>query len=336
MYMKNSEILFLYSAKLCNPNGDPDDENRPRLDHKTMRNLVSDVRLKRYIRDFIIDNYGEKYVWVSTVGGENVASDERGWSLIEQWSGDERVKGLKKENVKEWVKLIPELCVDARLFGATVAIRARGKAKGASHNFIGPVQFSWGYSLHPVEIVESSTITSIFVGREETGETGRYGTIGKDWRLYFSLIAFYGIVSGSRAEGTGLDEEDIKLLDNILWDALGLRASTRSKIGQIPHLYLRAEYKNSRVLMGDLRRFIDAEVNEPVRDVADVKLDYTRLLDRLRENSMLERIYVRESGEINWKSSRTLTQALEEYIGKERLVKLPHKELDEKHILRRN
>lgn len=47
----NHEILFLYDACLCNPNGDPDEENRPRMDYETRRNLVSDVRLKRYLRD---------------------------------------------------------------------------------------------------------------------------------------------------------------------------------------------------------------------------------------------------------------------------------------------
>jgi len=56
--IKNSDILFIYDAKLCNPNGDPDDENKPRMDYDTHRNLVSDVRLKRYIRDYLL-NQGE-------------------------------------------------------------------------------------------------------------------------------------------------------------------------------------------------------------------------------------------------------------------------------------
>ena len=62
---KNSEILFLYDATLTNPNGDPDDENRPRIDPKTGVNLVTDVRLKRYFRDFIINHYGNEYIWVA-------------------------------------------------------------------------------------------------------------------------------------------------------------------------------------------------------------------------------------------------------------------------------
>ncbi len=49
---KNSEVLFLYDAKMTNPNGDMDNENKPRMDYDTDTNLVSDVRLKRYLRDY--------------------------------------------------------------------------------------------------------------------------------------------------------------------------------------------------------------------------------------------------------------------------------------------
>ena len=52
--MLNSEILFLYDAKFTNPNGDPDEENRPRMDYEREINLVSDLRLKRYLRDYML------------------------------------------------------------------------------------------------------------------------------------------------------------------------------------------------------------------------------------------------------------------------------------------
>ena len=60
----NAEILFLYEAKDTNPNGDPDAENRPRMDYVGRRLLVSDVRLKRYVRDYLLAR-GED-VWVRT------------------------------------------------------------------------------------------------------------------------------------------------------------------------------------------------------------------------------------------------------------------------------
>lgn len=319
---KNSEILFLYEARLCNPNGDPDEENRPRIDLKTHTNLVSDLRLKRYFRDYIIQKFGEKYIYVGTVEGEKVSSDERGWSLLDQWKEDRRVEGIKKEETDKWIKLIPKLCLDARLFGATITVRKRGKAKGAAINFTGPVQFAWGYSLHPVELVESSTITSVFVGREVEEETGiRYGTMGKDWRLYYSLIAFYGVVSGLRAEKTGMKKTDLKLMDNFLWDSLALGATTRSKIGEKPHLYLRVEYKDSDILIGDLRKYLDAKPAETIRNFKDLKLEFDELISVLKRNAnYIETLNLRVSDEMG---RYKLKEKLRDVFG-DKLRLLPH------------
>lgn len=339
--LHNSEVLFLYEAKLCNPNGDPDEENRPRMDPKTFRNLVSDVRLKRYIRDYIIDRFGEKYVWVSTLKGENVASDERGMSLSDQWKGDSRLpKGVTKDAVDKWINLVPKLCIDARFFGATVAIRARGKTKGESRNFIGPVQFAWGFSLHPVDLVDSSTITSIFMGREARGKQGsegtRYGTMGKDWRVHYSLIAFYGIVSGARAKRTGLREADVKLLDNLLWAALLLEPVSRSKIGQYPHLYLRVEYKDAETMQGDLRRYLMCETKtKNVRDHQDLSLSYAPLLAALKTvKNKISHIYIHENEDLQWIEEKNLLQALQEDSKLKGLVTiLPHSTLKVEEIL---
>jgi CRISPR-associated protein Csh2 len=103
-YNRNSEILFIYEAQLCNPNGDPDDENRPRMDPRTGRNLVSDVRLKRFFRNYIMNRYGEEHIWVSTVEGKHVRADER---LRRLGEGPERVLAER----------VLDNCIDARLFG---------------------------------------------------------------------------------------------------------------------------------------------------------------------------------------------------------------------------
>ncbi|WP_054846065.1 type I CRISPR-associated protein Cas7 [Sulfuracidifex tepidarius] len=102
----NSEILFIYEAKLTNPNGDPDDENRPRMDPKTKRNLVSDVRLKRYFRDYVISKEGEDSVWVTKIEGRNVDATERLSKL-----------GKPEDVLKK--------CIDARLFGATIPVKGQ-------------------------------------------------------------------------------------------------------------------------------------------------------------------------------------------------------------------
>jgi CRISPR-associated protein Csh2 len=85
--MNNKEFLFIYDAALCNPNGDPDQENKPRMDKTTKTNLVSDTRLKRYIRDYLIDH--DKDVFVSMMGGEKVSVEDRLNAEIELLKNDE-------------------------------------------------------------------------------------------------------------------------------------------------------------------------------------------------------------------------------------------------------
>lgn len=284
----NSEILLIYEAKMCNPNGDPDAENRPRIDPKTNVNLVSDVRLKRFFRDYIVERFGEDCVYVTKIAGESVRADKR----VEKLLGGT----IDKNNIRE----VLNKCIDARLFGATIPIgKEKEEKRGASKSFIGPVQFTWGLSFHKVELVDSSTITSVFSGREEAE---RYGTMGRDWRLYYSLIGFYGVVSGRRAKGTGMTLNDLKAFDDVIWKALQVQPTTRSKIGEMPHLYLRVEYKDAETVFGDLRKFVAVKPRkEAIRDFADLEINFDRLVEHIKRNiDLISKVYVRTSEELDY------------------------------------
>jgi len=245
---------------------------------------------------------GEDSVWVSTVNGKHVRADERLKKI-----GDKPEDVIKK-------------CLDARLFGATIPVGGDEKGKkGKSHAFTGPVQFSWGYSLHPVELVDSATITSMFMGREVEEEAERYGTVGKGWRLHYSLVAFHGVVSALRSKVTGATTTDIEILDNLLWKGVTLDATTRSKIGHWPHLYLRLEYKEPDFLMGDLRKFIETKHNDIVRDFDDLSIDFTKLVKTINENDQILRAYVCES---TYCADR---YSISKQIEERKRVVLPHK-----------
>ncbi|MDK2903036.1 MAG: CRISPR-associated protein Csh2, partial [Clostridiales bacterium] len=126
--MNNSELLFLYDAKMCNPNGDPDDENRPRMDYERQRNLVSDVRLKRYIRDYLEDmDYG---IFVSKQDDKVVDADARLKNVV----------GKNKVTIED-LPIILDKLIDVRMFGATMPIKAEeGGRGGSSIALTGPVQ----------------------------------------------------------------------------------------------------------------------------------------------------------------------------------------------------
>jgi len=296
--IKNSEILLLYDVKLANPNGDPDDENRPRIDPKNKTNLVTDVRLKRFFRDYVIAKYGEEHIWVSKQNGKNVDATER----LDFFRNTDKVL---------------EKAIDVRLFGATIPKKKGEKeSRGESYSYIGPLQFAWGYSLHKVDMVDTRSITSILSGRvSEEGKS--YQNIGKDYRVYYSLIAFYGALNKYRASAVNCKENDVKIFDNFMWEALKTESITRSKIGHYPHLYLRVELDDEESYMGDLRRFISVkQKEESIRKFEDLELDFSKLLEVIKKH----KIYVYCSDEINGLFC--------DKLDKEYSIFLPHKEVD--------
>lgn len=280
----NSDILFLYDAKLCNPNGDPDDENKPRMDYERNINLVSDVRLKRYIRDYF--QMTGKEVFVAKQDNKSVTATDRIMALLNM----EKSKALTSEEMEGLLNKL----IDVRLFGATMPIKIEGE-KGSSVTFTGPVQFNWGFSLNKTRIVDSSGITSHFSSESSYEQ----GTMGKDYRVYYSFIAFHGIVSAKRAEKTFLKEEDLQLLDEAVVKAIPLMA-TRSKIGQYPRLYLRVEYNDEFAFLGDLRSLIHlAEDDGSLRDITEVRLDVRSLCEHLlKHKDKIRQVYVWQDSQL--------------------------------------
>lgn len=281
----NAEILFLYEAKDTNPNGDPDAENRPRMDYVGRRLQVSDVRLKRYVRDYLLQR-GED-VWVRTrEDGSRTDADGRLQDLMALYERETgRKPGAKKKDLDPaFLNWYLRRLRDVRLFGAVLPIKAEGEAKGRTGQFVGPVQFEWGYSLHPVEVY-TATLSSHFAGRTEGGK-GEHGTFGKDHRVHYALIAFWGRVSRARAERVGLSPEDLEVLERGLLEGLLEGATTRSKVGQTPRLYLRVDWVEGFRPLGDPRdglalRPVEGKGPEAIRSVADYTLDARALVQRL-------------------------------------------------------
>jgi len=297
--LHNADILFLYDAKLCNPNGDPDDENKPRMDDLTRRCLVSDVRLKRYLRDYWIEagrsrngdgdgsvdaEVQRQDVWIRKGDdGETVTASKRLIDLAQQFTKQTSKSVEVTKPSPEFLSWLLSRLIDVRLFGATMPIKAGDGGAGGSTSITGPVQFNWGYSLHPVEIVPTSTITSLFAGRDTAGK-GEHGTFAKDWRLFYALIGFHGHVAKERGAASGLQPADIDRLEDAILRALSQEATSRSKLGQTPRLYLQICYKGSAPALGDPRDYVNVETDLPeerLRSVQDVRLNVDRLIKKL-------------------------------------------------------
>jgi CRISPR-associated protein Csh2 len=256
--INRSEILFLYDVKDANPNGDPLEENKPRIDEETGINVVSDVRLKRTIRDYL-DSIGG-LIFIKEVRKDNG----------ELKTKDERLEELKIEKADDLLK-----CIDVRLFGATVAVKKN------TITFTGPVQFRFGRSLHKVypKLIKGTTVMP---SKEGKGQ----GTFTEYWIVPYSLIAFYGIINENSAKTTKLTEEDVKKLIEAMWNGTKNLIS-RSKIGHSPRLLIKVNYKEDNYHIGDLDKtlkLISDVDDEKIRDVKDFKLDVTELIDLLKEN----------------------------------------------------
>jgi CRISPR-associated protein Csh2 len=286
----NSEILFIYDAKMCNPNGDPDDENKPRIDYERNLNIVSDVRLKRYIRDYISDfeDSDNNKIFVRKIDGAPVNA-KKSLSIILGIEDKQKIH-LTKEQAESFI----QKAIDVRMFGGIIPdVKFSNKSNAT---YTGPIQFNWGCSLNKVSgTFDSSGITSHFqTGKsDEDTEGGKSsGAMGKMYKVAYSVIAFHGIISAKRAEETKLSASDIGLFDRAIVRCIPLEATTESKAGQEPLFYMRVEYNSDNYFIGDFRKYLklsdknDKEItfdNSSKLDRGQYKIDVTDLIEKLEK-----------------------------------------------------
>src|SRR5699024_7864149 len=234
-----SEIVFLYDAVDANPNGNPlSGANRPRKDPVTDQAVVTDVRLKRYLRDQLEDDGHGVYI-TSTRNSEYAKTREE---MLKNSLGITDPEEVGEDAFDGFL----DNAVDARYFGATLSIDTsddeiiEAVEDQLPDHLTGPVQFSPGKSLHPVvENEEYNSLTSV-IGTQAEKDQGGFDR--DDHRLKYALIGIHGLVDEHGAENTNLSENDVKRLDTLCWRSIKNQTITRSKVGQEPRLYLRVEY----------------------------------------------------------------------------------------------
>ncbi len=290
--MKNRrEIIFLYDVKDANPNGDPDEGNRPRMDSEGY-NVVTDVRLKRTVRDYWIQKYNGakgKDVLVKRVEKADDKTIMSMGDLIKQALGlEEGYEKKAREVITRITKEVPATFADVRFFGAAITL------KGANVSMTGPVQFGIGRSLNKPGI-KTYSITTTFAA----GDNAQQGTFGETNVVDYSLLAFGGIVSETTAKDTGLSDEDLPLLWDGLW--LGTKnLNTRSKFNHSPRLLMSVVSKESEFQVGGLYRLLTIEEGEP-KDVQDVAVVADEFLDRLLEfKDSIDRIELKEDSMLTY------------------------------------
>lgn len=284
---EKSEIIFLYESKYSMPNGDPF-TGEQRYDEETKKVLVSDVRIKRFIRDYLHNNGETIYVIndKEQMEGTESGSAARIKSLRKKFENEIKEAGIKKDDGLFLLKK----CIDVRLFGGI------STEKNAAVNLTGPVQFALlNPSLNSVDLRMHQN-TSVF--SSDVSKSG--GAIGTTSLVPFSINQIHGWVNPFAAELSGLEEKDVKIMFKALWESIN-NANTRSKSNQSSLLLLQLVYekKTDKVYGTDkLISYTSEKRDEQFRNIMDLEFSFDALKDFMVSEKIKEVRYYSESKEI--------------------------------------
>lgn len=209
------DFVLLFDVKDGNPNGDPDAGNLPRMDAETGHGLVTDVSLKRKVRNFVGMAKGEQPPFEIYVKEKAILNNQNKRAYVgigreELLTGDDKKRkgGDAVDDARRW------MCrnfFDVRTFGAVMSTGINcGQVRG-------PVQLTFARSIDPI-IAQEHSITRMAVATEAEAEKqeGDNRTMGRKHTVPYGLYMMHGFVSSFLAKQTGFSEDDMELL----WQAL--------------------------------------------------------------------------------------------------------------------
>ena len=213
------DFLYLFDCKDANPNGDPDAGNLPRIDAETGHGLVTDVCLKRKVRNFVETTQPEKRIYFKEFAVHNQQHEEAYKAL--DLGDPKKAKRAEKDKAREWMC---QNFYDVRTFGAVMSTKVNcGQVRG-------PVQLSFASSLDPI-IAAEHAITRTSVTDEKDIEKER--TMGRKFTIPYGLYRSQGFINPFLAEQTGFSDEDLELLFTSLENAFQFDQSAARPAGSM-------------------------------------------------------------------------------------------------------
>ncbi|MFI3290223.1 MAG: type I-C CRISPR-associated protein Cas7/Csd2 [Rikenellaceae bacterium] len=199
---KRYEFIILFDVKDGNPNGDPDNDNAPRVDPQTGEGIITDVCLKRKVRNYVEMVKGEEAgnrIYIKQRAVLNKLIDE----AYEQ-SQVEEVEGYDKvHQAREW------MCAqywDIRTFGA---LMTSGKNAGQVR---GPIQMTFARSVEPIIMMDNCVVRiAVTTEKESEKQKGENRTMGRKYTIPYALYQGYGYISANLAAQSGFTEDDLEL-----------------------------------------------------------------------------------------------------------------------------
>lgn len=212
------EFVYLFDVENGNPNGDPDAGNMPRIDPETNHGIVTDVCLKRKVRNYIQTKFENKpphriYIQEKAILN-NLHSEAFEAIGASKDTEEEKEKNKRKGTADEVEQARLWMCknfYDVRTFGAVMSTGVNcGQVQG-------PVQFNFGKSIEPVLPLEISITRMAVATKEEASkQKGDNRTMGRKHILPYGLYRSEGYISANLAQKTGFSEKDLEYF----WEAL--------------------------------------------------------------------------------------------------------------------
>jgi CRISPR-associated protein Csd2 len=212
------DFLFLFDCQDANPNGDPDAGNLPRIDVETSQGLVTDVCLKRKIRNFVDQTTDNKIYF--TEGAVHNLQHKDAYKAIGETPA-QKVKPEIKDKATAWMC---QNYFDVRTFGAVMSTEINcGQVRG-------PVQLSFARSIDPI-VASEHAITRTSVTNERDIEKER--TMGRKFTIPYGLYLAKGFVNPFLAAQTGFSDDDLELLFTALENAFQFDQSAARPAGSM-------------------------------------------------------------------------------------------------------
>lgn len=202
------DFVYMFDVQDGNPNGDPDAGNLPRVDAETGMGLVTDVCLKRKVRNYVQVAKQLSDGYDIFIKEKAVLNDE-----IDKSHDDSEVKNIKdaKEKTAAARRFMCNNYYDIRTFGA---VMSTGKNAGQVR---GPIQLTFARSVDSVATAEHSiTRIAVATSGEAEKQNGENHTMGRKATIPYGLYVCHGFISANLAKQTGFSEEDLQLF----WEAL--------------------------------------------------------------------------------------------------------------------
>jgi CRISPR-associated protein Csd2 len=269
------DFVYFFDVTDGNPNGDPDAGNLPRIDPETNQGLVTDVCLKRKIRNFVSETHNEipcQRIYVREKAVLNTLHNEAYLALELKPESKKLPKDEKKATeLTDW------MCknfFDIRTFGAVMSTDVNcGQVRG-------PLQLTFARSIDPVVSAEFA-ITRCAVTNEK--DIGKERTIGRKFNVPYGLYRCHGFLNPSLAEKTGFNDDDLALLKralNLMFETD--RSAARGLMAPVRCIAFRHEGKLGDARADELFSLVTAKLrpelkaeNRPARSRSDYVIELT-------------------------------------------------------------